>query len=290
MAAVSLALLAALCFGTMVVVLRQALRSGIGPGPGTLATSAVALAVAGVGAAIETPLRGVGSLHDLGLLAIAGLLAPGASQLLFTHAVRLAGPSRVSVVAGSAPLLAVLIALTWLREPFRPVLTAGTVLVVAGGVALAVERRRPESFRAIGLLAAFAAVCFFATRDNLARLTLRDTTVAPLLAATIALAAGTALLTVVVSLQGRGARGAVSRRSLLAFVPAGLLFGSSYAAMFEAYDLGRVTVVSPIIAMETLFGVLLSALVVGKSELVGRHVLAGAALIVAGGALIGVFR
>jgi hypothetical protein len=36
--------------------------------------------------------------------------------------------------------------------------------------------------------------------------------------------------------------------------------------------------------------VLLSALFIGRSELIGRHLLGGAALIVAGGALIGVFR
>jgi hypothetical protein len=51
-----------------------------------------------------------------------------------------------------------------------------------------------------------------------------------------------------------------------------------------------VSVVSPLIATEALFGVLLAALIIGRSELIGRHVVAAAVLIVCGGALIGVFR
>ena len=50
------------------------------------------------------------------------------------------------------------------------------------------------------------------------------------------------------------------------------------------------TVVSPLIATEALFGVLLAALILGRSELIGRHVVFAAGLIVCGGALIGVFR
>jgi uncharacterized membrane protein len=69
-----------------------------------------------------------------------------------------------------------------------------------------------------------------------------------------------------------------------------LLFGLSYVALFEAYYRGRVSVVSPIVATETLWGVGLSALLLRHTELVGRRLALGAALIVAGGVLIGAFR
>ena len=52
------------------------------------------------------------------------------------------------------------------------------------------------------------------------------------------------------------------------FVPAGLLFGLSYVCLFEAYFRGRVTVVSPLVATESLWGVGLSALLLAR-ELVG---------------------
>ena len=83
---------------------------------------------------------------------------------------------------------------------------------------------------------------------------------------------------------------AIPLRRLPAFAPAGVLFGLSYVALFEAYYRGRVTVVSPLVATESLWGVLLSALILRRSELVGPRLLAGAALVVAGGALIGAFR
>ena len=53
---------------------------------------------------------------------------------------------------------------------------------------------------------------------------------------------------------------------------------------------GRVSVVSPIVATESLWGVTLSWLVLRKSEQVGARLVAGAALVVAGGVLIGIYR
>ena len=50
------------------------------------------------------------------------------------------------------------------------------------------------------------------------------------------------------------------------------------------------TVVSPLVATESLWGVALSALLIGRSELVGRRLVLGALLIAAGGALIGAAR
>jgi drug/metabolite transporter (DMT)-like permease len=48
-----------------------------------------------------------------------------------------------------------------------------------------------------------------------------------------------------------------------------------------------VTVVSPLVATESLWGVALSAVVLGASERVGGRLVAGAALVVCGGVLIG---
>jgi uncharacterized membrane protein len=79
-------------------------------------------------------------------------------------------------------------------------------------------------------------------------------------------------------------------RRWLPFVPAGLLFGSSYVSLFEAYYRGRVTVVSPLVATESLFGVALSIVFLRRTEVIGRRLVLGAGLIVAGGALIGAFR
>ena len=63
---------------------------------------------------------------------LAGLLAPGAAQILFTFAVRDAGASRTSVTVGTAPLFAVATALVFLDEPLVAGLVLGAALIVDG--------------------------------------------------------------------------------------------------------------------------------------------------------------
>ena len=266
----------------MSVALRMALERDPDVALGTLATAATALAVALVAAAAEAPSRGL-HLGAAWPFLLAGLLSPGAAQILVTFAIRDAGSSRVSMVFGLAPLVSVTIALGVRGEPARVPLLIGAVLVVAGGVMLARERERPEHLNRLGLLYALAGATLFAIRDNLVRHFAVDrTAVPPAVAAAAALLGGTVLIAL-------WARRGVNRR-WLRFVPAGLLFGGSYVALFEAYYRGRVSIVAPLVAIESLVGVALSALLLSKSELVGKRLVFCAALIVAGGALIGAVR
>ena len=263
----------------MSVALRFALQREPDTRVGTLATVTTALAVVLVAVVAEAPARGL-HVGRAWPFALTGLLSPGAAQLLVTLAIREAGASRVSMVFGMAPLASVTIALIFLGEPARVPLLVGAVLIVAGGVELARERGRPEHLRRIGLAYAFAGAVLFAIRDNLVRhLATGGAAPPPAVAAAAALLGGGLLVVV-------WARRGVSRR-WLPFLPAGLLFGGSYVSLFEAYFRGRVTVVAPLVAMESLFGVLLAALLLRRSELVGRRLVAGAVLIVAGGVLIG---
>jgi drug/metabolite transporter (DMT)-like permease len=266
----------------MSVALRMALERDPDVALGTITTGATALAVAVVAAAAEAPARAlhVGAAWPF---LLAGLLSPGLAQILVTVAIRESGSSRVSMVFGIAPLVSVTIALLFLGEPVRAPLLVGAVLVVAGGVELARERDRPAHLNRLGLAYALAGVMLFAIRDNLVRhLAVGRTAVPPGVAAAAALLGGTLLIAI-------WARQPPGRR-WLRFVPAGLLFGGSYIALFEAYYRGRVTIVAPLVAIESLAGVALSALLLRESELVGKRLLLGAALIVAGGALIGATR
>jgi drug/metabolite transporter (DMT)-like permease len=283
-AAVVLAFCSAALFGGMTVALRLALRRNSNAELGALVTVGVAACVALVAALAEWRAVRIG---ELAFFALAGLIAPGASQLLFTRATREAGASRTSVVVGAAPLVAVAMAIVALGEPIELGLVGGAVLIVLGGLALAGERIRPEGFRARGLLFAALTAVLFSTRDNLVRWYSGDARTSSVAAAAAALVAGTVATAVVVAVSRRGTRRA---QGLGAFVPAGLLFGLSYVSLFEAYFRGRVSIVSPLVATESLWGVLLAALFLRRSELVGPRLVAGAALIVAGAALIGVIR
>ena len=281
MTAVGLALASAVLFGGMSVGLRFALDRERDVMLGTFATVSTALVVALAWAAAEAPARGVHA-SAAWPFALAGILQPGIGQLFATLAVRETGSSRASMVFGTAPVVAVAIALVFLGEPVRAPLLVGAVLIVGGSVELARERDRPAHFRRVGLLFAFVTVVLFASRDNLVRWLATSTSAPPAVTASAALLGGLLLLVVVV-------RPRLSRR-MLPFVPAGIAFGLSYVALFEAFYRGRVSIVSPLVATESLVGVGLSALLLRRTELVGRRLAIGAVLIVAGGALIGAAR
>jgi drug/metabolite transporter (DMT)-like permease len=281
LSAVALSLLSALLFGGMSVGLRFALDRERDVRIGTFTTVATALVVTLAWAAAETPWRGfhAGAAWPF---ALAGLMQPGLGQLFVTLAIRETGSSRASMVFGTAPLISVAIALVVLGEPLSAPLLVGAALIVAGSVELARERDRPAHMRRIGLVYAFVTVVLFASRDNVVRWVAKSSSAPPAVAAGAALLGGLLLLTVV-------SRPRLSRRAL-PFVPSGLCFGLSYVALFEAFYRGWVTVVSPLVATESLFGVGLSVLLLRHTELVGRRLALGTLLIVAGGALIGAFR
>jgi len=272
MTAVLLALASAASFGAMTVAIRLGLRGA--PATGALAMVAWATVVTVLAALPAHDLRRSWEFF------LAGLLAPGCSQVLFTRSVLVAGPSRTSVTVGAAPLVAVTVAFIFLGEPVRAPLVLGALAIVGGGVALASERDRPDHVRAIGLVSAVGATVFFAVRDNIVRALHAHAN--PETAAAATMLAG--LLVTALWARRLPARSEVGR-----LAPAGLCFGLSYVCLFEAYFRGRVSVVSPLVATESLWGVTLSALLV-RHERVGPRVALGAFLVVLGGAVIGAAR
>ena len=289
MLAVLFGALAGAAFGLLMLLVRRGLGRGVDAYAGAVAMLAVATVVVGM-IAIPSFLGGDFAASDLWPFAIAGVVAPGAAQIILIMAVRDAGPSRAAILIGTAPLISVGIALTVLDEPFRPWLVAGTVLVVAGGVVLAFERARPEHFRALGALLALLCAILFAVRDNVARWAARDTHPPGLVAATVALAAAFALVAAYV-LAARRDTFARIRPAVAAFAPAGIAVGLGYASLLLAFDHGRVSIVAPLNATQSLWAVVFSALLLGRHhEMISRRLVAAGVLVVAGSALIGVVR
>jgi drug/metabolite transporter (DMT)-like permease len=266
--AVALACASALLFGWTSVAIRVGLRRGGDAELGALISALVGFVVCVVAATIAgegVPLSGTLPFF------VAGLFAPGVSQVLFFRAIEDSGAARVSVVVGTAPLVSVAIAIVLLGEPIQAALVVGAVLIVLGGVAL-------------------GCTFFFASRDNFVRWRSADTPTAPFVAAAATFVGGALVMALYLAVTRRSRIAVGARRSFVAFLPASLAFGLSYACLFQAYYRGRVTVVSPLVATESLWGVLLAALILRRTELVGRQLVFGAALVVAGGALIGAFR
>jgi drug/metabolite transporter (DMT)-like permease len=285
MDAVGLALVSAACFGAMPVAVRFALAAR--PVPAAVGALLMQLATLAV-LCVAATLQGGVTLHGLWPFVLAGAIAPGLSNLFITVAIREAGSSRASVAFGVAPLFAVTLAvLVFDEQPVAAVLV-GALLIVAGGLALALEPERPTHVRAIGLVYALVGAALFALRDNLVRDLSLDTDVPSMTAGATMLAAS--LVVTSGFLAFRRTPVPVAMPVVTRWALPGALVGLSYVALFEAFYRGTVSVVTPIVATESLFGVVFSALLLHRTERVGPRLVLGAALVVAGGALIAVSR
>ena len=130
----------------------------------------------------------------------------------------------------------------------------------------------------------------FGVRDNLVRAAARHTHPPPLLATAVSLIGASAILLVYLLVVRRRELRERFRPALGSFALSGLTLGAGYICLVEGLAHGRVTVVSPLNATQSLWGVLFAALVVGRSEMIGRRTVVAGLLVVAGGALIGATR
>jgi drug/metabolite transporter (DMT)-like permease len=280
-----LAAVAGFFLGALAVVVRWGLGRGVAADLGAFAAAALATVACAIVATPSVVHDGVDPGRLWPFLAV-GLLAPGASQVCLTQAVRLAGSSRAAIVMGCSPMLSVAIAFSLLGEALSPLLLGGTVLIVAGGGALAAERARPARFHPRGMTLALLCAALFAARDTLVRLGARDLDPPTLQAATATLL-GAAICIAIYLATRRTLRSADLRPALVAFAPAGVALAGGYGALLAAYAHGSVTVVSPLAATGSLWAVALALVAFRSSEQIGKRVVVASLLVVAGGAIVG---
>jgi drug/metabolite transporter (DMT)-like permease len=277
----------ALFFGALAVTIRLALAGDIDAEAASLVTTVIACLICGVLSAVTGDFSRA-EWQDTWPFFVTGLFAPGISQILFTRAVGVIGPSRTAIVVGISPVLSAAIAVAILGEPVHVALVFGTLLVVAGGTLLVRERSGPATMLSLGLALGLGCALLFSVRDNLVRWAARGSDVPGFVAATASLVSATLVILAVVASRPQ-ARERIARAAR-PFVPSGLVYGASYACLYTAFDRGRVTVVAPLVATESLFAVLISIVLLRATERIGPRLLVAAALVVGGGALISSFR
>ena len=140
----------------------------------------------------------------------------------------------------------------------------------------------------VGIALSLGAAVLFSVRDNLVRWAARGNDVPGFVAGTASLVSAALVILIVVASRPN-ARERI-RLAARPFVPSGLVYGISYACLYSAFDRGRVTIVAPLVATESLFAVLISIVLLRRSERIGPRLLLAAALVVGGGALISSFR
>ncbi len=290
MATVIFACLAGLAFGAVNVAVLRGLRAGGDIDAGMFLVMVAGLPLVGAAAAIGGR-GGEIVISELWPFLLIGAVVPGAAQILAARAVLAVGASRTGVLLGTTPLASALIAIVVFDEPILAGLIAGTVLIVAGGVALSWERERPAYFQRIGVVIALCVALLFGIRDNVVRSLGGDTAAEPLVQ-TFVLFIGATMALGLYLLARRRAEPRVERlkRSALPFVPVAILHALGNVFLLEAVNSGRVTVAAPLVATAALWSVILAALLFRTSEAIGVRVVVVAVAIVGGGVLIGVTR
>jgi drug/metabolite transporter (DMT)-like permease len=275
-----------MALGALNTTMRRALARVADVDAGSAVIAAVAFVLIAAAAVVG------GSDFDAGDLwpfLVIGAFVPGLSQLLVVHAVHGAGASRAGILFGMSPLFSALIAIVAFGEPFSWPLAVGTLLVVAGGFALAWERERPADYRTYGAVFAVTVAVAFGLRDNVARAVTEDVAADPLAQATAVMLG--ASLVLLANLVRRPSAALTRLRTAFApFAFSGVVTALAYAALFEALDRARVTVVAPLMGTGVLWTVVFAAVFLGRSELVGRRLVLVSLLVVAGSTLVGVTR
>jgi drug/metabolite transporter (DMT)-like permease len=279
------ACLAGIFFGALNITMRRGLARVADIDAGSAVIASVAFVLVAATAVASGSDFDAAELWPFLLL---GAFVPGLSQLLVVHAVQAAGASRAGILFGMAPLFSALIAIVAFGEPLRWPLAAGTLLVVAGGVALAWEGERPLDYRAYGAALAVTVAAAFGLRDNVARAVSEDVA-ADALAQSTAIMLGASIV-LLANLLRRPAALPRLRVALAPFASSGILTALAQATLFEALDRARVTVVAPLTGTGVLWTVVFAAIFLGRSELVGRRLVVVALLVVAGGTLVGATR
>jgi uncharacterized membrane protein len=282
--------LAGALFGLFAVAIRYGLSRGVSVEVGAAVTATTGFLVVSAIALVSGAFSEHIGRRDVLVFAAIGAGVPGLSQIAFTQAVRHAGAARTAVLIGVAPLLSFVLAAVFLGEGLNAGLIAGAALIVTAGASLSFERVRPEGYRTLGAVLAVLCAGLFAIRDTLIRWASEDATLDPLLRTVVSLAAA-ALVLVAWSAATRRSRPPVRLRTAInPFLPAGVCLGAAYLCVIVALDRGRVTIVAPLNATQSLWGVIFAAALLGKREAIGPRLVAAAVLVVAGGVLIGISR
>ena len=277
-----LALVAAACFGSALVVTQFGLRHT----PSIAgATVSVTFTVA-VWWALSPLLLDVQGWHTpaFAIFALVGLFYPALVTLLTYESNRQLGPTLTGAVSCTAPLFAVVAAVLFLHERLALPTAIGGLIVVLGLMLLTTRAplRTPPGWR---LLLPVSGAALRGVAQTLTKLGL-TLWPSPFTAALVGYTASAAVMWGTEAAASRsyrsGTRGArISRKGVFWFMAVGLLNGSAVLLMYYALNIVSVSVVSPIVATYPLFTMLFSAMFL-KTETLSPKAVTGVILAICG--------
>ena len=277
---VTYAILSSILIGLAMIIAQRGVRT-VASLPGTAIANSSAAALFWLLSPFLWDAPGVPPMA-LVLFIVVGLFFPAGVTMLMLEGNRRLGPSVTASVAGTTPLFAYVIAVALLGEALVVRGLIGTAVIVAG-IAILTWRRAglPSRVSSGDLAFPLGSAVLRAVAQNMVRfglVTWPHPYSAILIAYSASVAVGWALL--------RLRRERIPRvRSLGWLVGSGLMNGLGTLAMYQAFRLGDVTLVAPIVATAPLVTLTMSAFVL-RDEKPTLRLVAGVLLTLVGVALI----
>lgn len=229
------------------------------------------------------------TLSTLALFLIAGLIGTALGRIAVFAGVDRVGASVNSAAISTRPLFATVLAVAFLGEALSLLTGAGILILVGGLVVLALAKGGDiEGWRPHDLVFPVGAAGFFAVGNVLRRYGFQTTATTPLEAVALNETAALIALGGYALARGRVDVFKMPRRTYGYFAASGTLTAVALVSLFGAlgHPKGRVVVVDPLAATAPLFTAVFAYFLLDDLERVTRGVVAGAALVVVGAALV----
>jgi drug/metabolite transporter (DMT)-like permease len=216
---------------------------------------------------------------------VSGCLQPLIARALYYEGITRVGVSRAGPLRGVEPLFAAVIAVTVLQErPGLPVFV-GTLLIVTSLWLITGGSGREKKWRLVDTVFPLGAALTSAISQTLRKQGL-NLLPNPFIATLTVTLTSLALFFVVIGFTQRVHLLRVNRSGLLLFVGAACTATAAQVMNFIALGQGDVAVILPLLNTTPLFSVLFSSLFLRQFETVTARVIFGAAVMVAGVAII----
>jgi drug/metabolite transporter (DMT)-like permease len=223
----------------------------------------------------------------IGFFVAAGLAGPCIGRMLIFLGIHHLGVARAIPLKSVQPLVAAALAYAILGERPGPYIWAGTFLIVAGCAAFSIKKKGDSAWNRRLIWLPLVAVVAFASGAILRKIGL-GMLHTPLLGVTFTSISGLVFILGFSLVMPPGYRPDLRwGKAWFFYGVCGLINTATFIISFHAIMRGDITIVTPISSTSPFFALVLSHLFLKDVERVTRLIVAGTALTVAGGAIIG---
>jgi DME family drug/metabolite transporter len=280
------ALLFALLLGTASIFSRRGMETG-----SFRSLLAISLLVSSpIFVAITALTTGFADTPLLGVLyaAVGAVMGSVVGRAMYFIGINYLGPGKSLSITATSPLYATFLAWLVLDETITLAVVAGTLAVVLGIVVISrdIREQTADEDHSLSVVAyPLVGAVFAATAVTLRKLAL-DTGIAPLEAATVNMVVGLVVVAPLFATRWRGELHDIDRRALRNFTVASTVMAVGFVFYFLGLRTTRASVFFPLVQTQPLFAVGLSAVFLGRLEVITRWSVAGSAIIVGGATLV----